>query len=931
MNQAEVQQIAQSVQNGAKGVSGGIAPLNANSQIDYKYISAAIATGGVGFLGKADSSTSPSTPTAPVVYVTSNTTTGSLTYTNFKNASNVALVLEKNKSAFLVWDSVNKWQFVELPSGVDADSVNAFIQAKIGVAGGAGAYEDVLKLSANSSGAKQYFSGTSSLFTNTGKYLSPSTGKLVSSAQTLKSTGFIQVSSGDVITQLGCGDSGTLVIAFYTSNDENTWVSGVSGGSATAMRTYTFVCPQDGYIRSCVSANSLSSAYTNYLCSITASGAQKIYLTLDDLTNINTSISDDSTYTTLSLGTYTASKSIDLAGNVINDSSSSWRVYDSFIEVKKGRIYTILCRGVDGKPNVYLYDSNQTPVKPLYAPTWSAIATLNTFTYRAEADGYIKYAYYFTTGNVPYINMYNRVAVALNSLESDLAGSTYLNKRTNRAMQRSEFIENSFFTGANTYGTPYETDRYDRTPFIRLLPGETITCKLVRGGGTFPCFILFTPGKVYWNSNINSGTTVVVDTLSYTATSDCYVIYQSYKGRAGASDLRNVNVEYTFEVTAPLPTKVERVDDNGRTLGDNLQLYRFHKDEPKYLDEYRLKPANRGWVAAQGLTFVKDEVWCFNGTASSITALTDPINRYDAYTGSAKSNIYHNLGHANSADYCRDNDCVIVGTSNVNKTPDPDLYIIMNCANFRSGTVTTADNTDTTNVCTMKFAKAKYGTNGMTGVWGETKDYMYLIWMNNGYYTSQNALCYITKIIVGYGTNDLSGTTNGGGAYVYTSANNPNGTYQWIKDWQTTSPVGTLQGGAFYQGKVVIPHGISYHQVDFFELGIKDSYARCVKTVRTEPNNADEAEDCAFNGLYMWLSAGGQKIIPIHNRQGGEGTVGTAVVFDFPLNNAQAPINITPLSSTTDLYISARSGTGFTVLSATGGTGKFYWETIVDY
>lgn len=96
-------------------------------------------------------------------------------------------------------------------------------------------------------------------------------------------------------------------------------------------------------------------------------------------------------------------------------------------------------------------------------------------------------------------------------------------------------------------------------------------------------------------------------------------------------------------------------------------------------------------VGSQGFgadfCFVDDDIWCFSSSDED-----DDTNfvAFDVYekvneTYTLKFGGHHNLGHVNSIEYCKGNDCLILGNGSGTYGTDGKIYIVPNVSEIESG------------------------------------------------------------------------------------------------------------------------------------------------------------------------------------------------------------------------------------------------------
>ena len=314
------------------------------------------------------------------------------------------------------------------------------------------------------------------------------------------------------------------------------------------------------------------------------------------------------------------------------------------------------------------------------------------------------------------------------------------------------------------------------------------------------------------------------------------------------------------------------------------------------------------------------------------------IHQYDSdfnYIGK----FTHNLGHMNTADYQRETDCLITGSYCDDTTIPPEIYIIKGISGLVPTTAGTPLNYSDANVMTipLRTATKSLDTYSCAVIFGERKDICYLFDGN------KTGFSKIYKVLLGMGSNDLSDKTtdqtdlNSWGAYISGKSDNEyNGTAKILRVYKGTL-LGVNQDAFYHNGFIYSTLSRDYCIMIKIQL-MSNGYYKIVDSWEI-PNyqsdgtilNANEGNGaCLYKGMY-YLSSYMNKLVkvPLYNKQGGHGTTGVAITFEFPLIS-KPYINITPTSNVTDLYISVVDNNGFTVSSASGGIGTFDWECMID-
>lgn len=337
--------------------------------------------------------------------------------------------------------------------------------------------------------------------------------------------------------------------------------------------------------------------------------------------------------------------------------------------------------------------------------------------------------------------------------------------------------------------------------------------------------------------------------------------------------------------------------------------------------------------ANQGLTIVGNELWHFNAAPDDNSSYAS-IFRWNIETFEELPQMQHNLGHAASCDYLLENDAILVGNGTYLTTVLPRLDIILNVSK-----VVSQIGVDSDYVLSIPFFtnKKQIDGTGLIACWGEHRNQIYLL-------TGQNAPRTIYRVLLGMGINDYSDKTaneddiTAWGTFISGKSENEfNGTAKILSS-HTGIETGIYQGCCFRDGYIWLccgtdipyilklkcyPNG-TYRVKDKIELQIRDEHDDILMC---------EPEGVCIDRDYMYMGLTGAKYgiaaIPIYGRQGGIGITGEKTKFDFKVNH-NPNIQITPLSEVTDLYIESIDSNGFTVKSASNGTGRFNWTSYLS-
>lgn len=410
------------------------------------------------------------------------------------------------------------------------------------------------------------------------------------------------------------------------------------------------------------------------------------------------------------------------------------------------------------------------------------------------------------------------------------------------------------------------------------------------------------------------------------------------------------NTVYTLEANDVLIWDLNNnsisITGNTDSKSNNILLLNNYNGKPQqgeflqYVPQYRpiTKYNNTGCsvyhkvsdvTTTQGMTVVKDAIWGFNGSDDLHEHFYNIVVR-DKNTFEQITTIRHNLGHCASADYNAKTDTVMVCNGNLTLDTPPEFYLIKNASSYNQSSEETLAYNDSTKV--VKVDVHGFGDYSLVGCFGENEHIAYFA------ITNTNATTKFYKCLLGMGTVDYS--DSGYGTFISGCADNEyNGTMLVLNSYNGIN-LDVFQGICFYNGDIYMlldNSGRKEAYICKINLVNDSAYEVAETRMMIEEYNASgnkvyyEPEGlCVLDGMY-WLfnlALTGQNrlvIVPINNRQGGKGTVGTAVTFPFPCNSTPN-VQITSLTNKS-IYISEVSNTGFTV-NATDGTtgGVFTWE-----
>ena len=203
----------------------------------------------------------------------------------------------------------------------------------------------------------------------------------------------------------------------------------------------------------------------------------------------------------------------------------------------------------------------------------------------------------------------------------------------------------------------------------------------------------------------------------------------------------------------------------------------------------------QGW---SDICIIGNNLWMFfPSTGEDHTTTDGTIKIVNKETLETVKTIYHDFGHVNTCDYCKETDCLIVGNLPGNSTYPAALYIFYNISSWMS-------------LDTLNFSSVEKTIVDMRGAfpeavaaacsWGES-NFAY----HNIAYVSFNYDKQFTKIVLGMGENHLDN-----GTYIAADTNKFNGTYN-ILQTSNFEPMGSgdevIQGATFYKGQMLTANG----------------------------------------------------------------------------------------------------------------------------
>ena len=170
-------------------------------------------------------------------------------------------------------------------------------------------------------------------------------------------------------------------------------------------------------------------------------------------------------------------------------------------------------------------------------------------------------------------------------------------------------------------------------------------------------------------------------------------------------------------------------------------------------------------------TMIKGKLYVINAssddhsTYAGVTVYSvDPVAKTAIY----EKTILHNLGHANSIDYCEGNDCLILGNGSSDATLPGKIFILPNASDRTSWEFSDCIVIDTPN----------WGIKTNV-VWGEHNGEQY-----NVAYVITNNNANVRKILLGYDNKGFSGN------------------YVLLGEWSTANGLDVNQGTVFRNGKL---------------------------------------------------------------------------------------------------------------------------------
>lgn len=343
-----------------------------------------------------------------------------------------------------------------------------------------------------------------------------------------------------------------------------------------------------------------------------------------------------------------------------------------------------------------------------------------------------------------------------------------------------------------------------------------------------------------------------------------------------------------------------------------------------------------GYRPTAGTTIIGNEMWVFQSSKDDFSTYAD-IKRYslDDFSEITNGNITHNLGHANTVDYCEETDCLIVGNASLGKET-PRFDIITNVSALIDGNNHRISYGDA-NV--ISYDCSLFGSHYLSCCFGGDKRTAFIV-MGGEEGTLENPRGF--KIQLGMGTVDISNWgTKGGGTFISgKSIDEYNGTFYVVGECVSDTYLGAFQGMCFHNGNLYVASGGNIARIYELQMTtsgkmfVKNSYQIDMYYNSNARVNLEPEGLCVYKGIYFIMYVGGMDnqydsqtlLIPIENKQCGKGNTGERVTLDFKCTHTPN-IKITPTSNITDLYISQIDKEGFTVSSSSNGNGTFNWES----
>lgn len=354
-----------------------------------------------------------------------------------------------------------------------------------------------------------------------------------------------------------------------------------------------------------------------------------------------------------------------------------------------------------------------------------------------------------------------------------------------------------------------------------------------------------------------------------------------------------------------------------------------------------------GFTADQGMTVVGENIWVFRSAADNHSSYGN-IEVYDKDTFTNIGNMTQNLGHCATVDYCPATDTLVTPASNLTYggvVIYPEIQLVTGVSSRAlSSQITYADASVIKIPLFVKSGETLTKYIGRTGIgytFGETEYILYGHSMLDSA-GADDTKHVIYKILLGMGANNYSDATGTDltkwGTFASGKTDSEyNGTAKIVATY-TGLDMGTSQGLCYFEGNIYLAVTSAYNAAEVIKLQLnEDGTFTDIKRFRSPAmgkngsNPAEEAEGCAIlDGRYLicgYRGASGERlaIFPLTNEMGGKGTVGTQITLPFACNSIPQ-IQITPTSSTADLYISQIDTVSFTISSVSNGTGTFIWS-----
>lgn len=287
----------------------------------------------------------------------------------------------------------------------------------------------------------------------------------------------------------------------------------------------------------------------------------------------------------------------------------------------------------------------------------------------------------------------------------------------------------------------------------------------------------------YWVSDyipVDGFTEIVCNVTIYK-----YGWYDSDKNILGVNAPAPANAAYLLvqfaEETVPYASRFDIIlCDKNKEITSVMPRYYLSKQADNcvgHIGEFERTIQLTGTTYMSDHTFIGDKLYVINASSddhaeyASVTVYSvDVENKTSKYIGK----FNHNLGHANSIDYCAGNDCLILGNGSSDSTLTGQIYILPN--------VSTKQSWEYSDCIKIDLASENWGIKTNV-VWGEHNNGAY-----NIAYVITNNNANVRKILL----TQTDGVFDGG--------------YIVLGEW-STKPIDVNQGTVYYNGKLYIACG----------------------------------------------------------------------------------------------------------------------------